>query len=50
MFINRLTTKISLVILLTVCYINLVMFGAFGMGSTNNPLIDIFICSYHLSA
>ena len=23
-------------------------FGEFGIGSTNNPLTDIFLCSYHL--
>ena len=50
-FVNPFTPKISKVILLTVCYTILVMlFGEFGLGSTNNPLFDIFIYSHHLSA
>ena len=50
-FVNPFTPKISTVILLTVCYTILVMlFGEFGLGSTNNPLVDIFIYSHHLSA
>ena len=45
------TPKISIVILFTVCCTILVMlFGEFGLGSTNNPLVDIFIYSHHLSA
>ena len=49
--INPFTFKISLVILLTVCQTVLVMLvGESGIGSTYNPLIDIFIYSHHLSA
>ena len=48
--INPVTLKISIVLFLTVCYAILVMFGEFGLGSTNNPLVDIFIYSHHLSA
>ena len=49
--INPFTPKISIVILFTVCCTILVMlFGEFGLGSTNNPLVDIFIYSHHLSA
>ena len=49
--INPLTPKIPLVILLTVCQTVLVMLvGESGIGSTYNPLIDIFIYSHHLSA
>ena len=49
--VNPLTLKISLVILLTICHINLAMLvRAFGIGSTINPLINIFLCSHHLSA
>ena len=49
--VNPLTLKISLVILLTICHINLAMLvRAFGIRSTNNPLINIFLCSHHLSA
>ena len=49
--INSLTTKISLVILLTVCYTVLVMlkFGEFGIGSTYNLLTDICLYSHLLS-
>ena len=48
--INPLTPKISLVILLTVCHTVLVMLvWRIGTGSINNPLIDIFLCSHHLS-
>ena len=48
--INPLTPKISLVNLLTVCHTVLVMLvWRIGTGSINNPLIDIFLCSHHLS-
>ena len=51
LYINPLTPKISLVILLTVCQTVLVMLvGESGIRSTYNPLIDIFIYSHHLSA
>ena len=51
LYINPLTPKMSLVILLTVCQTVLVMLvGESGIGSTYNPLIDIFIYSHHLSA
>ena len=45
-------TKISLVILLTVCQMTLIMFkfGEFGIRSVSNPIIDIFLNSHHLSA
>ena len=50
LYINPLTPKMSLVILLTVCQTVLVMLvGESGIGSTYNPLIDIFIYSHHLS-
>ena len=43
------TPKISLVILLTVCHTILqILFGKFGVGSTNNLLIDVFLLSHHL--
>ena len=49
--INPFTPKISIVILFTVCCTILVMlFGESGLGSINNPLVDIFIYSHHLSA
>ena len=45
--INPLTPIISLVILLTVCLtVHAMLFGEFGTGSTNNPLIDIFLYSH----
>ena len=51
-YINPLTPKISLVILLTVCHTVLVMLilRIWYCQSTNNPLIDIFLYSHHLSA
>ena len=50
LYINPLTPKISLVILLTVCQTVLVMLaGESGFESTYNPLIDIFIYSHHFS-
>ena len=48
--VNRLTSKISFVILLTVCHKVLVMLVLRIKGSTNNPLTDIFLYSHHLSA
>ena len=48
---NPLTPKISLEILLTVCHTVLVMLvWRVGIGSTYNPLTDIFLHSHHLSA
>ena len=50
LYINPLTLKISLVILLTVCQTVLGMLvGESDVRSTYNPLIDIFIYSHHLS-
>ena len=47
---NPLTPKISSVILLTVCRTVLEMLVLeFGIGSTYNPLIHIFLYSHHLS-
>ena len=41
------TPEISLVILLTVCYtIFMMLVGKIGIGSTNIPLIDIFLYSH----
>ena len=50
--LNPLTPKISLVILLTVCHTVLVMLvlRIWYCRSTDNPLIDIFLYSHHLSA
>ena len=49
--VNPLTPKISVVILLSVYHTVLViLLGEFDIGSTNNPLIDIFLYSHHLSA
>ena len=43
--------KISLVIPLTVCHTTLIiLLGEFGIGSTNNLLIGIFLYSHHLPA
>ena len=47
--VNRLTSKISFVILLNVCHKVLVMLVLRINGSTNNPLTDIFLYSHHLS-
>ena len=45
------TSKILLVILLTVCHtILLFELGEFGIRSTNHLLIDVFLHSHHLSA
>ena len=50
LYINPLTPKISLVILLTVCQTVLGMLvGESGIRSTYYPLIDIFIYSHHFS-
>ena len=50
LYINPLTPKIPLVILLTVCQTVLGMLvGESGIGSTYNPLIDIFVYSHHFS-
>ena len=44
-------SKISLVILLTVWHAFLwCQFGEFGIGSTNNPPIDVFLYSHHYYA
>ena len=48
--VNPLTSKISFVILLTVCHTVLVMLVSRIKGSTSNPLTDIFLYSHHLSA
>ena len=51
--INPFTPKIWVVILLTVCHTTQLLwcyFGEFGIGSTNNPLIYIFLYSDHWSA
>ena len=49
--INPLTPKISLVILLTVCHTILVMLvWRIGIGSINNPLLDILLYSHHFYA
>ena len=46
--VNPFTPKISLTILLTFCHTILMMlFGEFGIGSTDNDLIDIFLYSHH---
>ena len=47
-----LSRQISLVILLNACLKILIWFyfGEFSTGSTNNPLIDVFLYSHHLSA
>ena len=48
---NPLTPKISLVILLTVFHtVQYCYCGEFGIGSTYNPPIDIFLYSHHLSS
>ena len=50
LYINPLTPKIPLVILLTVRQTVLGMLvGESGIGSTYNPLIDIFVYSHHFS-
>lgn len=48
---NPFTPKISLVIILSVCYTVLLMLvlRIFGTESTYNPLIEIFPYSHHLS-
>ena len=48
---NPLIFKISLVILLTVCQMILIMLvWRICIGSTYNPLLDIFLYSHHVSA
>ena len=49
--INPFALNIFLVILLTVCHTILMILvqREFGIGSSNDPLIDIFLYSHHLS-
>ena len=49
--INPFALNIYLVILLTVCHTILMILvrGEFGIGSSNDPLVDIFLYSHHLS-
>ena len=46
-YLNRFIPKISLVILFTLCHtIVMMLVGRIWIGSNDNPLVDVFLCSH----